>query len=61
MDASAVLVRGDGEWAIVHRCRRCSVLRANRIAGDDDEVRLLDLARRPLENPPFPTAREVVR
>jgi hypothetical protein len=30
------------------------MLRANRIAGDDDEVRLFSLAARPITGMPFP-------
>lgn len=45
---------GRGEWRIVHSCRSCGRLRLNRVAGDDDERALLALARRPLEDPPFP-------
>ncbi len=47
-------VRADGEWAIIHRCTRCRAIRTNRIAGDDQELALLQLALRPLANPPFP-------
>jgi hypothetical protein len=48
MDAIAVWVKPDGEWALIHRCRRCGRLAANRIAGDDDERRLEELALRPV-------------
>ena len=54
MEPIAVWVRGDGEWALVHRCRRCGALKTNRIAGDDGEANLLSLALRPLARPPFP-------
>jgi hypothetical protein len=54
MDPIAVWVRSNGEWAIVHRCRKCGTLRTNRIAGDDNEVLLISLALRPLAMPPFP-------
>jgi hypothetical protein len=53
MEPIAVWVRADGEWAIVHRCRRCTSLKSNRIAGDDCPTALLRLAARPLANPPF--------
>ena len=49
-----VEVRHDGEWAIIHRCSDCGILRTNRIAGDDSELALLQLVLRPLSNPPFP-------
>ncbi len=54
MEPIAIWVRGDGEWALVHRCQRCTALRVNRIAGDDNELALLSLAVRPLARPPFP-------
>lgn len=50
----AVEVRQDGEWAIVHRCAGCGVLRTNRIAGDDHPLALLGLALRPIARPAFP-------
>jgi hypothetical protein len=54
MEPIALWVRRGGEWAIVHRCDECGVLRANRIAGDDDGLALMSLAVRPLAQPPFP-------
>lgn len=57
MQPIAVEVRRDGEWAIIHRCTGCGVLKTNRIAGDDRELALLQLALRPLANPPFPIDR----
>lgn len=56
MEPVAIWVRPDGEWAIVHRCQRCSTLRSNRIAGDDDPSILMKLASRPLFHPAFPIA-----
>jgi hypothetical protein len=47
-------VHDDGEWSIIHRCIRCGVIRTNRIAGDDQELALLQLVLRPLAKPPFP-------
>jgi hypothetical protein len=54
MEAIAVCVRADGEWALVHRCTGCSAVRLNRIAGDDNPLALMRLAVRPLAQPPFP-------
>jgi len=54
MTPIAVWVRGDGEWSILHRCERCGFIRANRIAGDDNEASLLAIAARPLSRLPFP-------
>ena len=53
MEPIAIWVRRD-EWVLIHRCQRCEALRPNRIAGDDDPIRLLQLAATPLAHPPFP-------
>jgi hypothetical protein len=50
----AMTAHGGGEWAIVHRCEACGVIKANRIAGDDSERALLALALRPIARPAFP-------
>jgi ribosome biogenesis GTPase len=57
MEPIAVSVRPDGEWTLVHRCRECGVIKANRIAGDDNALLLMSVAARPLARPPFPLDR----
>ena len=57
MEPVAVGTQPNGEWSIVHRCRRCGMVRMNRIAGDDGELPLVSLALRPLARPPFPLER----
>jgi hypothetical protein len=54
MEAVAIAGRDDGEWTLVHRCRGCHTLKANRVAGDDNPLMLMRLAVRPLARPPFP-------
>ncbi|WKY48404.1 RNHCP domain-containing protein [Eubacteriaceae bacterium ES3] len=54
MEAISIWVRKNGEWAIIHRCRRCGHLSFNRIAADDNPIKLLSIALNPLANPPFP-------
>ena len=54
MEPISIWVRPGGDWAIVHRCRKCGTLHSNRIAGDDNELALLSLAIRPLSQPAFP-------
>ncbi len=54
MEPISIASRSDGEWAIVHRCTGCHQLRTNRVAGDDDEIALLELALRPISAPAFP-------
>jgi RNHCP domain len=46
MEAIAVWVKKNGEWALVHRCERCGKTNTNRVAGDDDERVLRELMRR---------------
>lgn len=57
MDPIAVWVRKSGEWAIVHRCRRCGALSSNRVAADDNPMKLMSIAMKPLSAPPFPLER----
>lgn len=54
MEPVGVWVRKDGEWAILHRCRKCGAIHSNRIAADDNPVKLISIALRPLVSPPFP-------
>lgn len=54
MDPIGVWVRKNGEWAIIHRCNRCGHLSSNRIAADDNPVKLMSIALQPLARPPFP-------
>lgn len=54
MEPVGIWVRNDGEWAVIHRCKRCGVLHSNRVAADDSPVKLLSLAVKPLASPPFP-------
>ena len=54
MEPIAIWVRPHGEWALVHRCGTCKVVRINRVAGDDNENALMSLAAKPIALPPFP-------
>lgn len=57
MEPVAVMVRGSGEWVLIHRCAGCGTLHANRTAGDDNPLLLLRIAVKPLAQPPFPLDR----
>ena len=57
MEPIAVWVRKNGEWAVIHRCRICGELSSNRIAADDNPLKLMSLAMKPVASPPFPTER----
>lgn len=54
MEPIAVWVRKKGEWAIIHRCKVCGALSSNRIAADDNPMKLLSIAMLPVASPPFP-------
>ncbi|HJB18094.1 MAG TPA: RNHCP domain-containing protein [Candidatus Bariatricus faecipullorum] len=57
MEPVAVWVRKNGEWAIIHRCSRCGKLSSNRVAADDNPMKLMSIAMKPLCLPPFPLER----
>ena len=54
MEPVAVWVRKGGEWAVIHRCRLCGTLHSNRVAADDNPMKLLSIAMKPVASPPFP-------
>lgn len=43
MEPIAVWVRKGGEWAVIHRCRRCGALSSNRTAADDNPLSLIHI------------------
>ena len=57
MEPVAVWVRKNGEWAIIHRCRQCGQMNSNRIAADDNPMKLMSIAMKPLTSSPFPIER----
>ena len=57
MDPVAIRVTKNGAWAVIHRCRQCGKLSANRIAADDNPMKLMAIAMKPLTAPPFPIER----
>lgn len=57
MEPIAVWVRKNGEWAVIHRCKICGALSSNRIAADDNPMKLISLAMKPIALPPFPLER----
>lgn len=57
MEPVAVWVRKSGEWALIHRCKRCGHLSSNRVAADDNPMKLMSIAMKPLCLPPFPLER----
>ncbi len=54
MEPIGVWVRKNGEWAVIHRCKQCGKLSSNRTAADDNPMKLMSIALKPLCEPPFP-------
>ena len=54
MEAISVWVKRNGEWSIIHRCKICGKLNSNRIAFDDNSLKLISIAMKPISNIPFP-------
>ena len=46
MEPISVWVRKNGEWAVIHRCTVCGKMGSNRIAADDNPMKLMALALR---------------
>jgi len=44
-------------WAIIHRCKWCGTFNSNRVAADDNPMKLMSIAMRPISQPPFPIER----
>ena len=57
MEPVAVWVRNKGEWAIIHRCKMCGDFSSNRVAADDNPMKLISIAMKPISQPPFPIER----
>ncbi|MDC7224298.1 MAG: RNHCP domain-containing protein [Spirochaetales bacterium] len=53
----ALWMKGNGEGVLIHRCESCGVIRSNRVAADDNEMKLFMLAAAPLAQLPFPSGR----
>ena len=57
MEPIAVWVKRNGEWSLIHQCRMCGKIVANRIAADDNPMMLMSIAMKPISAPPFPLER----
>ncbi|MFB5454158.1 ribosome small subunit-dependent GTPase A [Enterococcus avium] len=53
MEPISIWSKADGEWALVHRCQACGTLKTNRVAADDNQQRLIELAEKAMKHPPF--------
>lgn len=54
LEPVSVWVKPDDSWDIILRCRRCGELCTSPMAKDDNPIKVLSIASRPLAMPPFP-------
>lgn len=56
LEPVGIWVRKNGEWAVIHRCVRCGKISSNRVAADDNPMKLTSLAMRPFgkKGGPYP-------
>ncbi|MCR4851637.1 MAG: RNHCP domain-containing protein, partial [Lachnospiraceae bacterium] len=48
MEPIAVWVKNNGEWTLIHRCKVCGKLSPNRVAADDNPIKLMSIAMKPI-------------
>ncbi|MDY7027424.1 MAG: RNHCP domain-containing protein [Spirochaetota bacterium] len=49
MEPISLWMKEDGETMILHRCTICGSIKANRLAGDDDDLAVRNIAERLLQ------------
>ncbi len=57
MEPISVWVRKNGEWAIIHKCTKCGKIGSNRVAADDNPMKLMGIAMRPFGSPALSSER----
>lgn len=57
LEPVGVWVKNDKEWEIIQRCRLCGEMTSDPMARDDNPVKILSIASKPLSEPPFPVER----
>ena len=54
LEPVSVWIKEDDCWEIIQRCRLCGKMTASAVADDDNRIKLLSVASKPLSFPPFP-------
>lgn len=54
LEPISVWVKPDGAWELIQRCRLCGELESSPVRQDDNRIKLLSVAAKPLAQPPFP-------
>ena len=52
-----IWVRSEREWEIIQRCRFCGEMRATPVTEQDNRIKILSIASKPISSPPFPIER----
>lgn len=54
LEPISIWVKPDGTWDLIQRCRLCGRLDSSPLHRDDNRLKVLSVAARPLAQPPFP-------
>lgn len=54
LEPISIWVKPDGAWELIQRCRLCGGLESSPVRREDNVIKLLSVAAKPLAQPPFP-------
>ena len=54
LEPVGIWVKSDKEWEIIQRCRLCGEMTSDPMSAEDNPVKILSIASKPLSEPPFP-------
>lgn len=54
LEPISIWVRKDGAWEVVQRCRLCGDITSSPLTKQDNPIKALSIAAKPLAAPPFP-------
>ncbi len=54
MEPVSVWVKPNDEWEIIFRCKVCGEMESSSVFQDDNYLKLISIASKPLAEPPFP-------
>ncbi len=57
LEPVGVWVKSEKEWEIVQRCRFCGEMRTTPMTEQDNKIKVLSIASKPVSSPPFPIER----
>lgn len=54
LEPIAVWVKQDDTWDIILRCRLCGEIVTEAVCQDDNPIKIMSIASKPIASPPFP-------